>query len=93
MIAQAPIEALEGTLQRLYPNGEFSIDQPDNEAGSWFLDFCINGKTFAIEWKDGKFGICLSDLCYGEGPDEIYDENDFDKVISRIVDSLGEDNE
>jgi Helix-turn-helix domain len=68
------MERLRGRLQARFPDASYSLDRPETETGSWFLDVASNGYELVAEWRPGRgFGLSTpADDDFGQGPDEVF---------------------
>lgn len=86
------IELLRNELIERLPAAVTTLDSPTTSTGSHWLDAQLDGKSVVIEWRPSRgFGISSSplegdDYGYGEGPDEVYD-NEHEAIV-RIIQVL-----
>jgi DNA-binding transcriptional regulator YiaG len=84
-----PIESLQRNLKKRFPDACFSLDRPDNENATWFLDVNQNGHFIVIQWRyDKGFGVSSSSRhAYGEGPDEVYQDKEgaYARTVSLLL--------
>src|SRR6187402_1456698 len=83
-----PIESLERSLKKRFPDARVALDRPRKASGTWFLDIALNQHPVIVQWQKGKgFGISSSpEKVYGEGADEVY--KDEEAAYGRIVSLL-----
>lgn len=83
-----PIESLERSLKRRFPNAQVALDRPRKASGVWFLDIALNLHPVIVQWQQGKeFAVSSSpEKVFGEGADEIY--KDEEAAYGRIVSLL-----
>jgi DNA-binding XRE family transcriptional regulator len=84
-----PIESLESKLRTRFPEASFELDRPKSRTGVWYLDVRRDTHPVIIQWQHGKgFGVSSSsELGYGEGPDEVYLEEEaaYGRVVSLLL--------
>jgi DNA-binding XRE family transcriptional regulator len=83
-----PIESLERSLRKRFPDARVMLDPPRKSSGAWFLDIALNQHPVVVQWQKGKdFGISSSPKkVYGERADEVY--KDEEAAYGRIVSLL-----
>lgn len=83
-----PIETLELSLRKRFPDARISVDRPRKSSGAWFLDISHANHPVFVQWQEGKgFGITSSfEHAYGERADEVY--KDEEAAYGRIVSLL-----
>lgn len=69
-----PFNQIVQALRKRFPTAEITVDSPESNGGSWFLDVKLNGYSLVVEWRRKRgFGIVAGrEVDYGEGADEIY---------------------
>ena len=83
-----PIESLEHSIKRRFPEAQVALDRPRKTSGTWFLDIAMDLHLVIVQWKQGKeFGVSSSpEKAFGEGADEVY--KDEEAAYCRIVSLL-----
>jgi len=67
------------------------VDRTQTLTDSSWLDIFFQGKTVCVECCSDGFGLYYEgNICYGEGPDEIFDEDGMDLLVNKIVELLGD---
>lgn len=88
------IELLRDELLGRLPGAVTTLDSPVVSTGSHWLDVQFNGNNVVVEWRPSKgFGLSSAplergDYGYGEGPDEVYDNEE--EALERLVGILRE---
>lgn len=84
-----PIESLERTLRKRFPEVHILLDRPRKPAGKWFLDIALDDHSVNVQWQKGRdFGISSSpERAYGEGADEVYKEEEaaYGRIVSLLL--------
>lgn len=83
------LEQLEERLRARFPGASLTIDRPELETGTWWLDVTVEGHLVAIQWKaDRGFGV-TTPTCddFGTKPDELYECLDaaYDRVVELLL--------
>lgn len=83
-----PIESLERSLKKRFPDAHVALDRPRRASGAWFLEIALDQHPVIVQWQKGReFGISSSpEKAYGEGADEVY--KDEEAAYGRIVSLL-----
>lgn len=83
-----PVESLQRSLKKRFPEAHVALDRPRKASGVWFLDISLNQHSVIVQWQPGKeFGISSwPEKVYGDGADEVY--NDEEAAYGRIVSLL-----
>lgn len=83
-----PIESLERSLKKRFPDAQVSVDRPRKASGVWFLDIMQSDHPVIVQWQEGKeFGITSSaEHAYGGRADEVF--KDEEAAYGRIVSLL-----
>lgn len=84
-----PIESLERSLKKRFPDAQISVDRPRRNSGVWFLDIVRASHPVIVQWQEGKmFGITSSpELHYGERADELYEDEEaaYGRIVSLLL--------
>ena len=83
------IDAISYTIGNNFPDA--SVNERHCDSGAWFLDVEANGNDLVLEWrpKHKMYGLIANrEILYCEGPDEVYNEEDFQQMMKRIIDLL-----
>lgn len=69
------LEQLQERLGARFPEASLTIDRPESESGTWWLDASLQGHLVVIQWRaDRGFGISTpTDDDYGSKPHELYE--------------------
>jgi len=66
------VEELTSEIALRIADAEVTIDEPDTDSGSWWIDIRHGGYQSAVEYRPGTgFGVAAPNGGYGEGPDVI----------------------
>jgi DNA-binding XRE family transcriptional regulator len=78
------VQALKEKLEGKLPKATITLDEPEKQNGTWFLDVRTGKRAVTVEWRPSMgFGVSTPGGEYGVGPDELYD--DLDGAFERIV--------
>lgn len=82
------LEQLKERLETRFPGASLTMDQPESETGTWWLDARVQGHLVVIQWRpDRGYGISTPTRDdYGSKPHELYDCAD--AAYRRAVDLL-----
>ena len=85
------IERIRDDLTARFPDLAITLDAPENDRGSWFLDV-KRGRGLSpvvVEWRpDRGFGVSTAEADdFGSGPDEIYTNTKatYDRVVRLVL--------
>ena len=69
------LEQLKERLGARFPDASLTIDRPESDAGTWWVDATVQGHLVVIQWRaDRGFGISTPTRDdYGSKPHELYD--------------------
>lgn len=75
-MAANEMERLAAMLEKRFPDASYSLDRPETDTGSWFLDVASHGYELVVEWRPRRgFGLSTpADDDFGQGPDEVYED-------------------
>jgi hypothetical protein len=83
------LEQLEERLRVRFPDASFTIDCPELEAGTWFLDARLHGYLVVVQWRgDRGFGVSTPTRDdFGTKPHELYECLDaaYDRVVELLL--------
>lgn len=82
------LEQLKERLGARFPDASLTIDRPELETGTWWLDVTVQGHLVAIQWRaDRGYGITTPTRDdFGTKPHELYDCAD--AAYRRVVELL-----
>lgn len=68
------LEQLRERLANRFPDASLTIDTPDTDTGTWFLDVSLQGHLVVVQWRaDRGFGITTPTRDdFGSKPHELY---------------------
>jgi len=89
-----PIESLERSLKKRFPDAQISVDRPRKASGVWFLDITQADHPVIVQWQRGnEFGINSSaEHAYGGRADEAVQEQDCWIRFAAVIIVWDEDN-
>ena len=79
------IEEIQAELTKLDAGINCKLTVPRFPSGYWTLDVYDNIKWIVVEWQSpDRYGVSImgDDVCYGEGPDEVY--SNYTEALERI---------
>lgn len=83
------LEQLEERLRARFPGASLTLDRPELETGTWWLDVTVEGHLVAIQWRaDRGFGVTTPTRDdFGTKPDELYECLDaaYDRVVELLL--------
>ena len=83
------IDELLTRLRQQLPDLRVSVDAPDDETATCWIDLDLKGHPATVEWRPGSgFGVSSSDhAVFGEGSDEIYPgvEPAFERITALLM--------
>ncbi|HEX2079540.1 MAG TPA: XRE family transcriptional regulator [Longimicrobium sp.] len=87
-MARNDLEQLKERLEARFPDASLTMDRPESETGTWWLDARVQGHLVVIQWRpDRGYGISTPTRDdYGSKPHELYDCAD--AAYKRAVDLL-----
>ena len=67
------LEIIKRGLEKYFPTAILSIDAPDNDLGSWFLDVFCDGKEVVLEYQPamGNISISFTARLYGDNTSDL----------------------
>lgn len=83
------LEQLRERLANRFSSASLTIDRPQLDTGTWFLDAELQGHVVVVQWRaDRGFGVSTpSRDDFGSKPDELYDGADaaYDRVVQLLL--------
>jgi DNA-binding transcriptional regulator YiaG len=83
------LEQLDERLRARFPEASLTMDRPELETGTWWLDVTLQGHLVVVQWRaDRGFGVSTPTRDdFGTKPHELYECADaaYDRVVELLL--------